>query len=46
MSDGRRAVTHKHLIMRADEKLTAFMEPKNGNTRVCGEFDRLKLHGS
>ena len=28
--------------MRAHEKLTEFLEPQRGDTRVRGEFDRVK----
>jgi len=35
----RIAATESGFIVRADEKLTAFMELEQGDTRVRGEFD-------
>ena len=39
-SDGKR------FVVRADQKLTAFVELEKGDSHVRGEFDRVNLHHS
>jgi len=36
-----RTVTESVFIVRADELLTAFVETRKGNTRLCGELNLI-----